>query len=133
MKILSVIFLMSISLTSWAHDLDMKTYLEMQSALSKDDLSSSLTAHKKMCEKELAHYKDDYKDCGKKFKDIDDLRVSFKLLSKVFIEDGNKEELKKLMIAECPMAKAKWVQAEGAIKNPYYGKSMLSCGQKTGK
>jgi hypothetical protein len=121
---------MLVSLTSWAHDLDMKTYLEMQEALAQDNLKLALSAHEKICEKELIHYKDDYKNCKKNFKDISDLRNSFKLLSKVFIENGNKEELKKLMTAECSMAKAKWVQVEGAIKNPYYGKSMLSCGQK---
>lgn len=29
----------------------------------------------------------------------------------------------------CPMKKAYWYSEEKAIKNPYYGKSMLTCGQ----
>lgn len=30
--------------------------------------------------------------------------------------------------AYCPMAKASWLQEENDIKNPYMGKSMLTCG-----
>ena len=29
----------------------------------------------------------------------------------------------------CPMKKAVWLSSEKAIKNPYYGSSMLSCGE----
>lgn len=29
----------------------------------------------------------------------------------------------------CPMKKAYWISAEPAIKNPYYGASMLTCGR----
>ncbi|HUS02125.1 MAG TPA: DUF3347 domain-containing protein [Chitinophagaceae bacterium] len=31
----------------------------------------------------------------------------------------------------CPMKKAYWLSSEKAIKNPYYGSSMLTCGQVT--
>ncbi len=33
--------------------------------------------------------------------------------------------------AYCPMKKASWLSNEKAIKNPYYGSSMLNCGQVT--
>lgn len=29
----------------------------------------------------------------------------------------------------CPMRKASWISLEAAIRNPYYGASMLTCGQ----
>ena len=32
----------------------------------------------------------------------------------------------------CPMKKASWLSNETAIKNPYYGSSMLTCGKVTG-
>lgn len=32
----------------------------------------------------------------------------------------------------CPMKKAYWLSSEKAIKNPYYGSSMLTCGEITG-
>jgi hypothetical protein len=31
----------------------------------------------------------------------------------------------------CPMKKASWLSAEKQIRNPYYGSSMLTCGQVT--
>ncbi|MES1224985.1 MAG: DUF3347 domain-containing protein, partial [Bacteroidota bacterium] len=31
----------------------------------------------------------------------------------------------------CPMQKASWISNEEAIKNPYYGKQMLTCGNVT--
>lgn len=31
----------------------------------------------------------------------------------------------------CPMKKTYWLSSEQAIKNPYYGKSMLTCGKVT--
>ncbi len=34
-------------------------------------------------------------------------------------------------IQYCPMKKASWLSSEQAIKNPYYGNSMLTCGKVT--
>jgi len=33
--------------------------------------------------------------------------------------------------AYCPMKKAYWLSSEKAIKNPYYGNAMLTCGKVT--
>ena len=38
---------------------------------------------------------------------------------------------KEIMVQYCPMKKASWLSNEKAIKNPYYGSSMLTCGQIT--
>lgn len=35
---------------------------------------------------------------------------------------------KDYIVMNCPMAGADWVQAKGRTQNPYYGKSMLTCG-----
>jgi hypothetical protein len=32
-------------------------------------------------------------------------------------------------VAYCPMARKYWLQRGTAIRNPYYGKSMLECGR----
>jgi hypothetical protein len=34
-----------------------------------------------------------------------------------------------IYLAYCPMKKANWLSNDKAIKNPYYGSSMLTCGQ----
>jgi hypothetical protein len=31
-------------------------------------------------------------------------------------------------VAYCPMAEKPWLQQDGALANPYYGKSMPTCG-----
>lgn len=118
--------------SAWAHQLTFKNYLVMQEALASDNFAQAIKAHHEICEKELGHYKEQYKDCEKKFKDIKEVRESFKQLSQTFIAEGDKTEMKKMNLikAECPMAKAQWIQSEGKIKNPYYGSSMLDCGSK---
>lgn len=113
-----------------AHDLGMNPYIKMQDTLASDDFKGALSAHKFICDKELIHYKDDYKDCEKTFKDIEELRNSFKVLSQVYLDNGDKKEMKNFQKATCPMAKAKWIQKPGTLRNPYYGKSMLDCGEK---
>ena len=130
MKKIVIICTVLFSTGLWAHDLPMSPYLKMQKALALDDFKMASSIHKQICKKDLGHYEDQYKDCKKDPKDIKELRESFKSLSKLYIEHGKKDEMKGLITAECPMAKAKWVQEEGSIKNPYYGKSMLECGQK---
>lgn len=129
MKYLILFSLFSIS-SAFAHELEMGPYIKMQEALANDDMKTALEAHKTICDKELIHYKDDYKDCSKKFKNIEEVRNSFKKLSEVYIENGSKKEMKGLTKASCPMAKAKWIQKDSSLKNPYYGKSMLECGEK---
>ena len=38
---------------------------------------------------------------------------------------------KEIYLQYCPMKKASWISSEKAIKNPYSGSSMLTCGQVT--
>ncbi|WP_408095555.1 hypothetical protein ACJVC5_10985 [Peredibacter sp. HCB2-198] len=129
MKLFILAFLLSVT-SAFAHDLAYGPYLKMQEALANDDMKLAMDAHKFICDKELIHYKDDYKDCTKSFKNLGEVRNSFKQLSQVYIENGDKKELKTLTTATCPMAKAKWVQKNGNLKNPYLGKAMLECGEK---
>jgi len=119
-----------ISTSAFAHDLGMSNYIKMQESLAGDNFKDALAAHKVICDKELGHYTDSYKDCAKEFKSIEELRTSFKKLSEVYITNGKKKELEGLQKASCPMAEAKWVQKKGELRNPYYGKSMLECGEK---
>ena len=39
---------------------------------------------------------------------------------------------KKVTVMYCPMARGTWVQANGPVENPYYGKAMLRCGGPKG-
>ena len=125
-----VLFCFLISGSAFAKELSLKPYLDVQEALAKDDYKSALASHKSLCDKEGKELAGQYKDCKKAFKSIEELRESFKVLSQVYIEKGSKEEMKGLTKATCPMAQAKWIQKNGTLANPYYGKSMLECGEK---
>jgi copper chaperone CopZ len=63
-------------------------------------------------------------------KDIKKQRESFKSLSKSTYELIKVSKLSEPVYYEyCPMANANWLSKESAIKNPYYGSQMLSCGK----
>lgn len=55
----------------------------------------------------------------------------FKIFSDDFIQLAKTTSLSSEPIykAYCPMAKANWLSSSSSIKNPYYGKAMLSCGK----
>lgn len=61
---------------------------------------------------------------------ISKIRENFKELSKPIAAWVKKHKPAGWSVLHCPMAGASWVQKEGDIQNPYYGKEMLSCGAK---
>lgn len=72
-------------------------------------------------------------------KDIEAARAGFRTLSAAIITAGTQfGTFRKtpIYIFHCPMAfnnqGADWVQAGKTTKNPYFGKTMLSCGKMTG-
>lgn len=64
---------------------------------------------------------------------IDHEREHFTSLSKNMYEVVKAMQLNTATIYEqyCPMKKATWLSEIGTIKNPYYGKQMLTCGKTT--
>ena len=62
--------------------------------------------------------------------DIKEARAAFGPLSDAVIAvvkaDSGTHDVK---LAFCPMADASWLQKEEKIRNPYYGSSMLTCGE----
>lgn len=65
--------------------------------------------------------------------DIQKQRDAFATLSAdvATLAKGVKLSSQPVYIATCPMKKATWLSSEAAIKNPYYGKQMLTCGKVT--
>jgi hypothetical protein len=64
---------------------------------------------------------------------LDHQREHFSSLSKNMFEVVKGLKLNSTVIYEqyCPMKKATWLSETAAIKNPYYGKQMLTCGKTT--
>jgi hypothetical protein len=64
--------------------------------------------------------------------DLKTAREAFGGLSDAVIAAGTAEgwkDVPDLRVAYCPMIKKSWIQKDDAIKNPYYGSSMLTCGE----
>jgi Protein of unknown function (DUF3347) len=70
-------------------------------------------------------------DAVSKAKDIKSARQAFKPLSADFIKYRADSQAAKSAYHEayCPMARASWLQTGKEVRNPYYGKSMLDCGE----
>lgn len=64
-----------------------------------------------------------------KTKRLGEARAAYKKLSMPMGMWASMSKPKGVNVVYCPMAKASWLQEEGAIRNPYYGSSMLRCGQ----
>jgi hypothetical protein len=64
---------------------------------------------------------------------IDHQREHFTSLSKNLYEVVKGLKLNTTTVYEqyCPMKKATWLSETSSIKNPYYGKQMLTCGKTT--
>jgi len=45
--------------------------------------------------------------------------------------DATRQPVDGKIVAFCPMANKSWVQSDGPIANPYYGKAMATCGSRT--
>lgn len=61
-------------------------------------------------------------------KDIEKQRKAFSTLSENMYQVAKSVEGETIYYQFCPMKKSYWLSSESAIKNPYYGKSMLTCG-----
>jgi uncharacterized protein DUF3347 len=64
--------------------------------------------------------------------DLKTARQAFADLSDAVIAAGTAEgwkDIPDLRVAYCPMIRKSWIQKDDAIKNPYYGTAMLTCGE----
>ncbi len=63
-------------------------------------------------------------------KDITFQREQLETISDTLIKLAKESKLTEqpLYVMYCPMKKSSWLSTEKGIKNPYYGKSMLTCG-----
>jgi hypothetical protein len=111
------------------------SYLEIQAALANDSLEGVPAAAKR-----LASQSAKLGTAGEPMatqamavaaaEDLKAARTAFGPLSEAVIAvvkaDPSAHDVK---LAYCPMANASWLQKEEKIRNPYYGSSMLSCGE----
>jgi hypothetical protein len=66
-----------------------------------------------------------------KTRKIEDARVAFGAMSEAIVAYMDAQKLSPasgVRVAFCPMVKKPWLQKDGELRNPYYGRSMLTCG-----
>ncbi|WP_042721347.1 DUF3347 domain-containing protein [Flavobacterium sp. B17] len=119
-----------------------QNYIVIKSALASDDANkasiaatqfiktSSEISNKTVSEAELNNLRKDAKIIAGS-KNISAQRESFHKLSDNMIGLSNEFKLSQspVYVQYCPMADGSWLSDESKIVNPYYGKSMLSCGK----
>ncbi|AZA57602.1 DUF3347 domain-containing protein [Chryseobacterium shandongense] len=118
-----------------------QNYISIKSALASDDpekaskaafqfiKSTSEFNNKIISEKELSMLKRDAKTIADSI-NISVQRKSFYQLSDhmIALTKEFKVSQNPVYVQYCPMAEGSWLSDESKIVNPYYGKSMLSCG-----
>ncbi len=101
-----------------------KHYILAQEALADDNFEKAKNAIEDLAEISDGELKK-LTETASDSTDLKSIREAFKPLSEFYakleLPDG-------LMKVYCPMVKSHWVQKKGDITNPFYGKSMLSCG-----
>lgn len=138
-SLLFIGFLFGLARLTAAGAMDMKSdmkseilssYVKVSAALAADDLAAAKTAAEAVADhagmsganKAIAPKA----TAVAKAKSIDAARDAFKTLSEA-VEPLAAGE-KGYVVMNCPMKNADWVQTSNDVKNPYFGKAMLTCG-----
>jgi hypothetical protein len=108
----------------------LSSYVKVSAALAADDLATAKTAaatvaqHSAMSDTNKGIEKK--ANAVAKAKDLEAARDAFKSLSAAVepLAEGEKG----YVVMNCPMKNADWVQTSNDVKNPYFGKAMLTCG-----
>ena len=104
-------------------------YMEAQQALADDDFARAVEALSTL--QNLVGEEDVELVRAAAGADIEAVRRAFKPLSEALVAKGQIPA--GYGIAFCPMADddrgARWIQKQGEIANPYFGASMLKCGE----
>jgi len=115
----------------------LEQYVKIQAALAADSLegipeaAAAIAAASKENAGALPEATVSQAEAVAKATDIKAARTAFKPLSTTLIAAANaqKSKIGRYFEAFCPMADAAWIQADKKVANPYYGTSMLTCGE----
>ncbi|HJR60699.1 MAG TPA: hypothetical protein VJ813_14910 [Vicinamibacterales bacterium] len=106
-------------------------YEGVRRALSADTLADVATHAKRLAEQAEGVGGAAAKKSAEKVaaaKTLDDARTAFGELSSILVPVFQAEKIPGTTAYICPMNQKPWVQRGDKMENPYYGKSMLTCG-----
>jgi len=104
-------------------------YLRVSSALAADDLTTAKDSAQELAKVSTAAKQEQLAAGAEALAGaptIEAAREQFKAVSAGAVKLAQGRD--GYYIMTCPMAQADWVQASTQVANPYYGKSMSSCG-----
>lgn len=125
----------------------LEEYLKIHETLTQDKIDGATRAAAQIvilskaldAETVTGEHQGDFKDLPTKIKraaqdlekqkDIGPMREAFKALSKPMAMWASMSRPKDVYVMYCPMAKSSWLQKDKAIRNPYQGQEMLTCGE----
>jgi Cu(I)/Ag(I) efflux system membrane fusion protein len=127
------------------------SYLEIQDALASDSTAGVTRAAQAIAkvvanvdassvrDKQAAHH---YKEIPANIAEaanalaaattLEEARSRFKALSQPMTMWATMSKPAGINVMFCPGVKGSWLQKAGPVRNPYYGESMLRCGQLVG-
>ena len=111
------------------------SYLEIQAALAADKLDGVAPAARRIATDAAALAGGDAivkaARVVESAADVKAARAAFGDLSDAVIAAAKEDPaaMADVKVAYCPMAKKSWLQKGDKISNPYYGSSMLTCGE----
>lgn len=104
-------------------------YLAIQSALAGDTMDGVSVAAAQIARRTAGELRKAALQV-QNAKTLADARKAFKALSVQVVAWVEATHPVDVEVVECSMAGARWAQKAGGIANPYYGRSMLSCGER---
>lgn len=112
------------------------SYVSIQEALAQDDFETAQKQAKAL-QSQIAQFEGAEKKALEsslaavlKAADLKSTRAAFKKLSPSLVSWAETTKPKGYIVVYCPMAGASWIQKDGDIQNPYFGREMLQCGEK---
>ncbi|MGK5083449.1 hypothetical protein WDW37_09085 [Bdellovibrionota bacterium FG-1] len=104
-------------------------YLRIQEALANDSMTEVSVAALDLIKNTKDGKLQKSAEGMRKNISIEDARAHFKELSALMTNWAETAKPMGIDRVICPMAHASWLQRSGPIRNPYYGKQMLECGE----
>ena len=107
----------------------LNSYLKIQESLANDSMVGVSNAAAAVAETTLDEKVKTSAQALSRDTDLESARKHFKEFSFGMDHWAKNEKPSGIDRVSCPMVNAPWLQKHGAIKNPYYGKKMLGCGE----
>jgi hypothetical protein len=103
-------------------------YLPVSAALAADDLNKAKTAAAELAQQAASDGMASVAQAAHTIAEAKDISTARSALKGLTADLEPMADGSSYVVMTCPMAQADWIQSDNNVRNPYYGKSMLTCG-----